>query len=388
MILNLAVGAPDFGMHSADEANGPMPQQLVVDYVRVYATAASSVEDKVAAQPHGRLCVLADGATCGSQLDPAADMALYLWNNLTQVTGTPQAGATSVAVKTTDGSWLGFGYATTRRRNLLNYAAGYLSFSIKTTAADDLKVGINGGNDGDSWVELKQDYAFPRDGQWHQLSIPMTRFGSADFTDIRQYFMVAGANAVTPGAVFEFDEISWSENAPENLTRPVGTRFGVSTERSCDAGSFDSTGDGSIFIWNPANGALTAGPPSEGANGFTLTAAAPQWYGLGFAPARLYDLGAFAHGHLHISLKVPASTGTDFKLGLKSPGGMAVRESWIKFKAGADPYGFVRDGQYHELSIPASDFPNSDLGAVSLLLMIAGDGPATISFDDVYWTAD
>lgn len=395
IILNLAVGSPGFGMTSPSQVDGPMPQRMVVDYVRVYSTPGSTVEDKVASQPHGTLGILADGTPCDASIDPATGMALNLWNNLTAVTGTPSAGATSLAVRTNDSSWFGCGYAVTRRRNLLNYAGGYLNFSLKTTSSDAFKVGLNGGNDGDAWVSFikgSDPYGFVRDGQWHRVAIPMTRFGNADFTDVRQLFMVASDDTnglhVTPGQVYEFDEIYWSENAPENLTRPVGSRFGIYTDRVCDAGSFNSATEGGLLLWNKANGTLTPGTPFEGTTGQAFTAPTAQWYGLGFTPTKLHDLSAFAKGHLHIALKVPASVTTDFKLGLKSPGGTAVRESWIKFKNGGDPYGLVRDGQYHELLIPAADFVNSDLSAIAILFMIAGDGPATLEFDDVYWTVD
>lgn len=395
IILNLAVGSPGFGMTSPSQVDGPMPQQMVVDYVRVYSTPGSMVEDKVASQPHGTLGILADGTPCTSVIDPATGMNLNIWNNLAQVTGTAAAGTTSLAVRTNDSSWFGCGYAVTRRRNLLNYAAGYLNFSVKTTSADAFKVGLNGGNDGDAWVSFipgSDPYGFLRDGQWHRVTIPMTRFGNADFTDIRQFFMVASDDTnglrVTPGQTYEFDEIFWSENAPENLTRPAGTRYGVYTDRVCDAGTFNPATEGGLFLWNKANGALAPAAPFEGTNGQAFSAPTAQWYGLGFTPTKLYDLRAFAKGHLHVALKVPATVTADFKLGIKSPGGTAVRESWIKFKNGADPYGMVRDGQYHELLIPAADFVNSDFSAVAILFMIAGDGPATLEFDDVYWTVD
>jgi hypothetical protein len=231
-----------------------------------------------------------------------------------------------------------------------------------------------------------------RDGKWHKISIPMTRFGGADFSDIRQYFMVASDDAnglhVGAGQTYEFDEIFWSENAPENMSRPAGTQFGIYTDRACDAGNFNASSDGGIFIWNKANGALTGATPSEGANAAAFNSPGAQWFGLGFTPEKLYDLTAFKTGHLHIALQVPAKSTSDFKIGIKSPGGPAVRESWIKFKSGADPYGMLRDGNYHQLIIPATDFSNSDFSAISVLLMIAGDGPATITFDDVYWTAN
>lgn len=395
IVLNLAVGSPDFGMTSASQADGPLPQKMLVDYVRVYSNTGSVVEDKVASQPHGTFGILADGTTTDSRLDLTTEANLYLWNNLTAVTGTPAAGVTSLAVQTRDTSWFGFGYAATKRRNLLNFAAGYLNLSIKTTSTGAFKVGLNGGNDGDAWVSFikgADPFGFVRDGQWHKVSIPMTRFSGADFSDIRQFFMVAsddsGGLHVSPGQIYEFDEIYWSENAPEHITRPVGTRFGIFTDRACDAGSFSATTDGVINLWNPGNGTLAPATAFEGASALALSAPAPQWYGLGFTPTKLYDLSAFARGHLHIALKVPATQTADFKLGIKSPGGMAVRESWIKFKNGADPYGLVRDGNYHELLIPAADFCNSDFSAITLLLMIAGDGPGTITFDDVYWTSN
>jgi beta-glucanase (GH16 family) len=395
IVLNLAVGSPNFGMTSASQANGPLPQQMVVDHVRVYATATSIVDNKLATQAHGKLGILADGTATDSQIDPVTGMALNLWNNLSQVTGTPAAGASHIAVQTLNSDWFGFGYAAGPRRNLMNFAAGYLNVSIKTSSSTDFKLGINGGNDGDAWVRFKHGadpYGFVRDGAWHKVSIPMTRFSGADFSDIRQFFMVASDDTeglhVSAGQKLEFDEIYWSENAAENIRQPVGTRFCIYSDSACDGGSFDPATDGAIDVWNKANGSLIAGVPFEGANAYTFSAPAAQWYGLGFSTGKLYNLKAFAGGHLHLALKVAAGNTADFKIGLKSPGGMAVRESWIKFKNGADPYGMLRDGKYHELSIPAADFNNSDFSAISNLLMIAGDGPSAITFDHVYWTAD
>jgi beta-glucanase (GH16 family) len=391
IVLNLAVGSPNFGMTSAAQANGVLPQKMYVDYVRVYGGPGAKVLDQTALQPHGKFGIAADGTPTDAQLDLSTDANVYLWNNLVAASSTPMAGQGSLAFKTTSSAWFGFGVAATARRNLLNYAAGYLNFSMRTTSSNNFKVGINGGNDGDAWVDFKQGHdpgGLVRDGQWHKVSLPMTRFGNADFSDIRQYFMVAGADAVTPNTIWEFDEVYWSENAPENLVKATGTKFCVYSERGCDGGTFTPGTDGDILIWNAANGVAKSGTPAEGAASFALSAPGAQWYGLGVTPTKLYDLSAFAKGHLHVSLKVPATTATDFKLGLKSPGGQNVRESWLKFKKGQDPYGFVRDGQYHALVIPAGDLNNSDLSAVSLLFMLAGDGPAAIEFDDVYWTVD
>jgi len=389
IILNVAVGQPQWKMTSPSQANGTLPQKMYVDSIHVYSNETSKVVDKVAEQRHGNFGILADGTTCAAAIDFASDANLYVWNNLTSVVATPAAGTQSIALRTNDTSWFGFGIATTNRHNFLNYAGGYLNVSMKTTSTDTFKVGLSGGASGEAWVSFKSGsdpYGFVRDGQWHAVTIPMTLFGNVDFTDILQYFMVVSDGAVNAGRTLEFDEIYYSENAPENIMRPTGTRFGIFTDSACDAGTFVPGTDGGLYVWNTANNQANPSVPFEGANSFAYTAPAAQWWGLGFTPTKLYDLSVFAKGHLHVAMKVPATSTTNFKLGLKSPGGTAIRESWIKFVNGADPYGMVRDGQYHELLIPAADFCNSDFSAIAQLLMIAGDGPATIEFDDVYWT--
>jgi beta-glucanase (GH16 family) len=395
IILNMAVGKPGFAMTAANQAT-QVPQKMYVDYVRVYSNTTSTVIDKVAEQRSGNLDILADGTTCSSAMVLGTDQNLFLWNNLVDATGTPAAGTASLAYTTSGNQWFGLGFNATNRYNLLNFAGGYLNFSMKTTSLDPIKIGVAGGDNSNAWVNFtngSDPYGFARDGAWHQISIPMTKFAGADFSDISQYFMFVSnlpeGGLATVGQKWEFDEIYWSENAPENIVKPVGTKFGLFTDAACDAGSFAAGGvDGDIFVWNTANNTILTGTPFEGANSYAFSAPNAAWYGMGFTPTKLYDLSAFAAGHLHLRLKVPASSTSSFKIGLKSPGGQTVRESWINFKNGSDPYGFVRDGAYHEVVIPAGDFCNSDLGAIAQLLMIAGDGPATMEFDDVYWSSN
>ena len=66
-----------------------------------------------------------------------------------------------------------------------------------------------------------------------------------------------------------------------------------------------------------------------------------------------------------------------------------VGQKWITFQAGSDPYGFVRDGQWHTVEIPMSDMaPEVDLLEVSQLFQVLGvSGPiSNIEFDDIYFT--
>ena len=55
-------------------------------------------------------------------------------------------------------------------------------------------------------------------------------------------------------------------------------------------------------------------------------------------------------------------------------------------KLGNDPYGFVRDGQWHELTIPLADFTGVNLSGVETLLSINGTGNISdLALSDIYF---
>ena len=75
-------------------------------------------------------------------------------------------------------------------------------------------------------------------------------------------------------------------------------------------------------------------------------------------------------------------------VGMKSGNMDGVGQKWITFQAGSDPYGFVRDGQWHTVEVPVSDLgPELDFSEVSQLFQILGtSGPIpSIELDDIYF---
>jgi len=389
LLLNFAIGQPQSGMTSADQA-ALLPQKFYVDYIRVTNTATTPavVTDKAATQPHGNLGVMADATVCPTNLALGTDANFYVWSN-TLTAGTSTRPKSIALVYNTGAGWWGAGLATINRYNVLNYAAGALHVSVKTASTDPILIGVSGGDNGNSWVTLTnggtKPYDIARDNQWHDITIPMTNLSSANFTDISQFFMAMSGTTVTANQTFEFDNIYWSENDANNIVKPVGTKYGVLTATSCDAGNYNYATGGAMNNWNASNG--TIGTGATGAtNSFSFAAPAAVWYGMGLAPTKLYNLSAFATGHLHFSLKVaPGSSAAMFQIGLKSPGGPSVRESWIKI--GSAAYPFAADGVTRDYSIPAQEFCNSDLSAVSQLFMVSGvAGPMTMDISNIYWT--
>jgi len=416
LLLNFAIGQPQWGMTDPNQA-AALPQKMYIDYIRVTDVPASTfdvyeeqpagsgtwvkaatlddpgiaavVKDKAATQIHGSLGVMAHEDACPTNLVFGSDANLFVWQDtMTQATCDRATGFALQEVPAK--GWFGAGIATTNRYNMLNFAAGALHVSVKTASTDPFLIGISGGNDGNSWVTLtsggSKSYDFPRDNQWHDITIPMTNFISSDFTDISQFFMFMSGATVTSGQIYQFDNIYWTENEAARTVTPVGTKFGVLTAGACDAGKYDRNADGAVNNWNTANGSIAAGSLGEGSS-FSFSAPAGDWYGMGLAANKLYNLSAFANGHLHFSMKVASGGVLPFKIGIKSPGGTAVRESWIKM--GLTEYPVTADGAFHDYSIPATEFLNSDFSAISQHFMISGvGGPMTMEIANIYWTND
>jgi len=172
--------------------------------------------------------------------------------------------------------------------------------------------------------------------------------------------------------------------------QPAGGNFGVYTETALHktSGEFGLGVQGNFFIWENT---LVAAPqsPFEGSQNISLQSAPGlTWFGAAFTPNQKYNLGAFSlpSGKLRFSMKTSSSA--SFMVGMKSGNIDGVGQKWLAFQPGSDPYGFVRDGQWHTVEIPMSDMlPEVDLSQVSQFFEILGDaGPvSTIQFDDIYF---
>ncbi len=166
--------------------------------------------------------------------------------------------------------------------------------------------------------------------------------------------------------------------------------YGVLSDRPAITNklAFDGN-DANLYYWNNLVNIITPAPvPFEGANVLAVHANAGDWFGMG-VDNTVKNLGNFANGALKFQFKTTYAG--QFKVGVKSGHG----ESWVNFPAGSTQFGLVRDGSWHEVTIPVSTFnqPNQgmniDLLAMNGLFMFAGDpatGPADFYFDDVRYS--
>ena len=197
-------------------------------------------------------------------------------------------------------------------------------------------------------------------------------------------FDANGITAPLPGRML-VDWIRLYQDHPDselhvggNSAVPPG-RFGIYSEQGGLAGALDFGSDADLFVWN--NLAPMAGSPFEGNEAMAFRATAGQWFGLGILTG-YRNLSAYAGGSLKFHMRT--TTPATFKIGVNTSFG----DSWVDFDAGGPDYGLVRDGQWHQVTVPFSAFYDLDLHAVKQMFMVVADPPAQdveLFIDNVYY---
>ena len=195
--------------------------------------------------------------------------------------------------------------------------------------------------------------------------------------------------ASTGGTTLSLDNIWWEPSVPRPM--PAGGSFGVYTETAANksAGEFTLGADGDFFVWadtlDPA-----AESPYEGSSSLSFQSAAGlSWFGAAFTADVKYDLSAFDNPNGKLNFSMKTSSSVPFQIGVKSGNLDGVGQKWINFVSGSDPYGFLRDGAWHEIEIPMSNLvADVDFSQMSQLFEILGtDGAISdIELDNIYYS--
>ncbi|MBN2446314.1 MAG: glycoside hydrolase family 16 protein [Phycisphaerae bacterium] len=389
IIANLAVGGWNF-VEITDPAQitAPFPGRMYVDYIRLYDNGDTQLylaEDTAETDNFG---VFTETTPVSNHVAYEVDASLYLWNNLVAGTTTPYEGAEAWNMAASAGSWFGMGVFSHIDRNMQNYSDGHLHFHMKTLSAAPFKIGVASSAAGEGWLQFasgEESHGLMRDGNWHEVVIPLNSFLNVDFNTINQLFMIAGD---APASTFEFsiDNVYWSPSVPRQT--PEHGSFGILTEDATHktAGEYTLGVDGELYVWE--NTLVAANEhPYEGSGCLSFTSAAGlNWFGAAFTPNTKYNLTAFRYAESTLHLALKTSSSTTFYLGMRSGNVNDIGQKWIRFASGSDPYGFVRDGAWHVVEIPMTDITDAvDLAEVSMLFELLGvDGPiSNIEIDDV-----
>lgn len=389
ILVNLAVGGINF-VQITDPAQitAPMPAQLKVDWIRLYDNGDTELYYGADLAEEGPFGVFTETTPVDNSVTYGADAELYVWNNMVATQTPPYEGSEVMSFHINPGDWFGMGVFCLVDRNMRNYENGFLRFHMRTTSTHTFGVGIASSAAGEGWLDLingGEQFGLVRDGEWHEVVIPLSRFGNIDFATINQLFMFRGD---VPGAAIDIaiDNIYWTPS--EELITPENGAFGVFTETAAHktAGDFLLGVNGEFFVWENT---LQPAPqnPYEGATSMSFTSTPGlTWFGAAFTPHLRYNLTAFRYPESVLHFAMKTTSAVTFQIGMRSGSIDHLEQKWIKFQAGSDPYGFVRDGQWHVVEIPMADIADSvDLSNVALLFELLGvDGPiSNIELDDI-----
>jgi beta-glucanase (GH16 family) len=410
LILNLAIGGynPSYtGVYSPGAVTAPFPARMYVDYIRITDNGYTQLYFGDNNAESGNFGVFAGNTpvndslayTTGTEPNFAygTNAALYIWNDMTPSANppAPSEGSTCWSFDITGGTWFGMGAFVPNFRNMMNYSDGNLHFDIRATAGDTtpMQIGVESCRAGQFLLPLGSDntseFWFPHDGQWHSVTMPLNRFANVDFRTVNQFFQITSVGNVSSSLNLSIDNVWWEPSVAR--VTPQNGSFGVYTETPSHmtAGSFALGVQGNFFIWANTMTATTQ-TPYEGSQDISLQSAGLGWTGLAFTPNVKYNLSAFNYPGCQLQFAMKTKSSTPFTVGMQSGDMEGCGQKWLTFWGpGSDPYGFVRDGQWHVVSIPMSDFgPEVDLTAVSQFFEILSSSAAisSIELDDIHFT--
>ncbi len=336
---------------------------------------------------------------------------LYVWENTAAAapaTGEAYEGGQFSNLKTSATmTWFGFGVVSESPVDFTPFTKQKytLQFALKTTSLMPLFVKLEGLNNSSAICYLSGEYDFRRDGKWHLIQIPMDVFlnqgldWNGSITKNNYFTLIS--EKTEKNAEIAFDAIRFKAGDPEVITEDPLTppevlpeKIIVATEttniendtRFLDLRPNDT--DKFMYVWeNTATGIAQDGPAFEGAQYPNLKINS-TWFGFGFTNITPVDFSCFAFKDyiLHFALKTTAIMPM-FVL-LEGRG-----EAQVNLNGN---YALPRDGQWHEINIPMSEFFNQGLiwdapmankNYFSLVSQLSVPG-TTIAFDDIYFYQD
>ena len=304
LLLNLAIGGSYTGITSAAGITATLPGDMYVDYVKLYQNPGDSLYVGTQHAATGNFGIYTETTPCTDSINYAKDASISYWNNLTNITNAvPFEGKNVIAVEAAASNWFGFGIAN-RYINLSNYDTGSLKFQFKSIYKGQFKFGVTTAF-WQSWVNYAagvEQYGLVRDGNWHQVSIPLSAFNlpdsgrNIDLMSIHDAFLFAGD---APAGVTDFyidniyfsggkvpkSQISVAISSPVNgavLIAPASVTINATTSSNVSQVSFYN---GSILLYtsssspfnynwnNPTIGIDTLTAVAKDSSGNTLTSA-------------------------------------------------------------------------------------------------------------------
>lgn len=386
IIFDLAVGGMFTGIYNMDGITATLPAEMLIDYVRLYQKTGEGELNNTPNKVFGDVGVYSENTSYAITMDPLFDLQVSQ-TGLNEATGvTPQEGKKVLAYTTSESSDFEIKTTSLVPRNMSNYTTGSVQFYIRTNYTGSFQIGIsdNTGNSGFTTITTGSPNNPSRDNTWKRVIVPLSSMTPAvNLANIKDLLIIKGTS--TTVADIAIDNVIWSEIAPETSSKYLGL---YTEKESITSRIIIDNSTINLFIWENTLAFQDGTAPFEGEAVWSVKSAnTPGWYGFGVFSANPVDLSYYKNGYLHVAMKTTAPN--DLWLGIA---GANKTEGKVEFKGTSLPYGFKRDGQWHELFIPCSDLTKKGWNPISCdnVFMFGGGGNLTsaVHIDDVYLCAD
>jgi hypothetical protein len=318
---------------------------------------------------------------------------LYLYENTVglEVVEKPLEGLNAHRLLHSGGAWWGMGVHWDTPRDLSSWATLHVSF--QSTMFAEIRIGMNDADDV-NFVVNASNYGYVADGEWHHLAIPLS-----DLATVGLDLTAVSAPLVLGGVAGETTNFAFIDNVYLDLT-PAETGLQLATgpddfqegEQRLSIGVFYEGGSSEtveidnqtshVYLYENTVRITAIEEPFEGLGADRLRHTGGTWWGMGIHWDSPRDLSAWTT--LHVSFRSVSFA----EIEIAMTGGGEDRHV-----VNATTYGYVNDGEWHQLSIPLSDFVSDglDLSAVRSPLSLGGAAGMATDFaliDNLYLSQD
>jgi len=376
IIFNLAVGGSMPGIFNQSGITAPFPASMFVDWVKLYQITEDVSEADLAL--YGMVGIFEDKASVDMRMDLGFDL-FESTTGLTIKTGeAPKDGNRVLSYNAEANTDFSMKLTAGLQRNMKNHHEGSIQFYMKTNLSGNFELGVADTLGKEAFITLGEGVPqnISRDGSWQLVYLPLSEVDNkVDLSALRDMLIVKG-NAATAG-YFAIDEVIFSETAP------VEGVYGIYTNNSLitDKFTIDNV-NGFLYNWSNTVSFNTAIPAYEGADVLTFrSSGAANWWGFGIFSTNPMNFENFATGYLHFSLRTKSN-----ELFRVTVNGANESKGEITFTNGSDPYGFVRDGKWHQIAVPMSSLITQGLklSACANIFTMSGGAISDIGVDDIY----
>jgi len=255
LIFNVAVGG---NLGGAPDDTTVWPQEMLVDWVRVYQTEESLI-------PIETYGIFTDETPVDAGLEIGANADIVVWvdewtGTLTLVGGTipPYEGDNVISWASNNMGWFGGGFNSTMPVDLSEFAEGNLKFMIKMPANVTFKIGLMDAQANQSYVEFPANqtaFGLVRDGEWGQAVVPVANFaGTVNLQMLTYEFIILEENGMQ--CEFGIDDIYYDGGGTPSSVNFDSGSYAVD-ETSADISVFDYAAADSLISVSVDNGIET-----------------------------------------------------------------------------------------------------------------------------------